>query len=274
MCWAVVNNRAEPKKALCFGSKNQHGISLHASCKLDFYQSELVSSQKFTGYFHLFFLLNAAPPDFQYSLPFTSLFFTDFVPFSFTMSTPKGSSPTVRCMSCYLTASLSLFSPPQPREKGRMRFHKLQNVQIALDFLKHRQVRPQTSKAKRKIIALTQETLLCLCFQHLILLLLLFFQVKLVNIRNDDIADGNPKLTLGLIWTIILHFQVSSSVSVVFHNIIALSLCLWDLTTISCCFPSPRDQSEGILLITKTFSNQNKILLTTFLGAITAVITH
>uniref|UniRef100_A0A3B4AV94 Calponin-homology (CH) domain-containing protein n=1 Tax=Periophthalmus magnuspinnatus TaxID=409849 RepID=A0A3B4AV94_9GOBI len=64
-----------------------------------------------------------------------------------------------------------------PREKGRMRFHKLQNVQIALDFLRHR-------------------------------------QVKLVNIRNDDIADGNPKLTLGLIWTIILHFQVSSSVSV------------------------------------------------------------
>ncbi|XP_053539099.1 plectin isoform X11 [Ictalurus punctatus] len=63
-----------------------------------------------------------------------------------------------------------------PREKGRMRFHKLQNVQIALDFLRHR-------------------------------------QVKLVNIRNDDIADGNPKLTLGLIWTIILHFQVSSSVS-------------------------------------------------------------
>lgn len=33
-----------------------------------------------------------------------------------------------------------LFLPPQPREKGRMRFHKLQNVQIALDFLRHRQV--------------------------------------------------------------------------------------------------------------------------------------
>ncbi|XP_062256093.1 plectin-like isoform X2 [Platichthys flesus] len=59
-----------------------------------------------------------------------------------------------------------------PREKGRMRFHKLQNVQMALDFLRHR-------------------------------------QVKLVNIRNDDIADGNPKLTLGLIWTIILHFQIA-----------------------------------------------------------------
>uniref|UniRef100_A0A8C8WX99 Dystonin n=1 Tax=Panthera leo TaxID=9689 RepID=A0A8C8WX99_PANLE len=56
-----------------------------------------------------------------------------------------------------------------PREKGRMRFHRLQNVQIALDYLKRRQV----------------------------------------NIRNDDITDGNPKLTLGLIWTIILHFQIS-----------------------------------------------------------------
>lgn len=37
---------------------------------------------------------------------------------------------------------------------------------------------------------------------------MLLFEVKLVNIRNDDITDGNPKLTLGLIWTIILHFQV------------------------------------------------------------------
>lgn len=42
-------------------------------------------------------------------------------------------------MSC-LSLSLSLSS--QPREKGRMRFHRLQNVQIALDYLKRRQVRP------------------------------------------------------------------------------------------------------------------------------------
>ena len=34
-----------------------------------------------------------------------------------------------------------LFVCLQPREKGRMRFHRLQNVQIALDFLKQRQVR-------------------------------------------------------------------------------------------------------------------------------------
>ncbi|CAG5131559.1 unnamed protein product, partial [Candidula unifasciata] len=57
-----------------------------------------------------------------------------------------------------------------PRERGHMRFHKIQNVQIALDFLRMK-------------------------------------GIKLVNIRSDEIVDGNPKLTLGLIWTIILHFQ-------------------------------------------------------------------
>ena len=36
-------------------------------------------------------------------------------------------------------------------------------------------------------------------------------EIKLVNIRGEDIVDGNPKLTLGLIWTIILHFQVGDS---------------------------------------------------------------
>ncbi|KAI4482381.1 hypothetical protein M0804_008932 [Polistes exclamans] len=59
-----------------------------------------------------------------------------------------------------------------PRERGRMRFHMLQNVQMALDFLRYK-------------------------------------KIKLVNIRAEDIVDGNPKLTLGLIWTIILHFQNS-----------------------------------------------------------------
>jgi len=45
-----------------------------------------------------------------------------------------------------------------PREKGRMRFHMLQNVQMALDFLRFR-------------------------------------KIKLVNIRSEDITDGNAKLT-------------------------------------------------------------------------------
>ena len=57
-----------------------------------------------------------------------------------------------------------------------MRVHKLQNVENALNFLK---------KVKK---------------------------IKLVNIRNDEIVDGNPKLILGLLWTLILHFQVHSNV--------------------------------------------------------------
>ena len=47
-----------------------------------------------------------------------------------------------------------------------------------------------------------------------LLLLISFFtssKVKLVNIRSEDIVDGSPKLTLGLIWTIILYYQVSCS---------------------------------------------------------------
>lgn len=35
------------------------------------------------------------------------------------------------------------------------------------------------------------------------------FQIKTVNIRPEDIVEGNSKLTLGLIWTVILNFQVS-----------------------------------------------------------------
>ncbi|CAO1430422.1 unnamed protein product, partial [Diamesa serratosioi] len=58
------------------------------------------------------------------------------------------------------------------RERGSMRFHMLQNVMTALNFLESK-------------------------------------KIKLVNIRPDDIVDGNPKLILGLIWTIILHFQIS-----------------------------------------------------------------
>ncbi|THD20467.1 hypothetical protein D915_008873, partial [Fasciola hepatica] len=34
-------------------------------------------------------------------------------------------------------------------------------------------------------------------------------QIRIVNIRADEIVDGNPKLTLGLIWIIILHFHLA-----------------------------------------------------------------
>ncbi|XP_012945003.1 gelation factor, partial [Aplysia californica] len=35
--------------------------------------------------------------------------------------------------------------------------------------------------------------------------------VKLVNIGTDDIVGGNLKLTLGLLWHLILRYQISSS---------------------------------------------------------------
>ena len=35
-------------------------------------------------------------------------------------------------------------------------------------------------------------------------------QIKLVNINASDIVDGRPSVVLGLIWTIILYFQVDN----------------------------------------------------------------
>ncbi|CAK1546843.1 unnamed protein product [Leptosia nina] len=57
------------------------------------------------------------------------------------------------------------------RERGRMRVHQLNNVNCALRALASAGVR-------------------------------------LVNISSGDIVDGNPKLVLGLVWSIILHWQV------------------------------------------------------------------
>uniref|UniRef100_A0A3P9NKF4 Calponin-homology (CH) domain-containing protein n=1 Tax=Poecilia reticulata TaxID=8081 RepID=A0A3P9NKF4_POERE len=46
-----------------------------------------------------------------------------------------------------------------PREKGRMRFHRLQNVQIALDFLKQRQVTvPTLNQHGRFLTTFTKKT--------------------------------------------------------------------------------------------------------------------
>lgn len=60
---------------------------------------------------------------------------------------------------------------PKPT-KGKMRIHCLENVDKALQFLLREQ------------------------------------RVHLENLGSHDIVDGNPRLTLGLIWTIILRFQI------------------------------------------------------------------
>ncbi|XP_027563035.1 spectrin beta chain, erythrocytic-like, partial [Neopelma chrysocephalum] len=64
---------------------------------------------------------------------------------------------------------LSGESLPKPT-RGRMRIHSLENVDKALQFLKEQ-------------------------------------RVHLENVGSHDIVDGNHRLTLGLIWTIILRFQ-------------------------------------------------------------------
>ena len=42
--------------------------------------------------------------------------------------------------------------------------------------------------------------------------------------RPEEIVDGNPKLTLGLIWTIILNFQVSFFFFILFILVTLLQL--------------------------------------------------
>lgn len=80
-----------------------------------------------------------------------------------------------------------------------MRVHNLQNVQNALDFLqiKHR--------------------------------------IKLVNIRNDEIVDGNQKLILGLIWTLILHFQVQCVCACVYVVIVVCVCCVYVVIVVCVC---------------------------------------
>jgi hypothetical protein len=56
-------------------------------------------------------------------------------------------------------------------DRGKMRFHKIANVNKALDFIQSKGVR-------------------------------------LVSIGAEEIVDGNLKMTLGMIWTIILRFAI------------------------------------------------------------------
>lgn len=89
-----------------------------------------------------------------------------------------------------------------------MRIHCLENVDKALQFLKEQ-------------------------------------KVHLENMGSHDIVDGNHRLTLGLIWTIILRFQVIYKVAVMSstdfpsdlsHHHVA-ELGLWDVRSLDLAMP-------------------------------------
>ncbi|CAG0902970.1 unnamed protein product [Darwinula stevensoni] len=66
------------------------------------------------------------------------------------------------------------------RERGSQRFHQIHNVQAVLNFLERRRI--------------------------------LLVDIRDVDIRAVDIVDGEPKLIVGLLWTLILHYRVSKIV--------------------------------------------------------------
>ncbi|XP_045487025.1 dystrophin, isoforms A/C/F/G/H isoform X2 [Pieris rapae] len=76
------------------------------------------------------------------------------------------------------------------RERGHMRVHRLNNVNCALRALATAGVR-------------------------------------LVNISSGDIVDGNPKLVLGLVWSIILHWQGRPLTSDAPHSTLERTLLAW-----------------------------------------------
>lgn len=78
--------------------------------------------------------------------------------------------------------SMSVSCLFQPREKGRMRFHKLQNVQIALDFLKHRQV------AKNHMTHNIKTIFVVICFHH---------QWVIIILINDSSVGTHIRSLLG-----------------------------------------------------------------------------
>ena len=102
---------------------------------------------------------------------------------------------------------LATFLSNSNTDRGKMRFHKIANVNKALDFI--------ASKG-----------------------------VKLVSIGAEEIVDGNVKMTLGMIWTIILRFAIqvrmicssghrlnSTKVYFRFYNCGSLQKCVFSTNT-------------------------------------------
>lgn len=84
-------------------------------------------------------------------------------------------------------------------KKSSHRIFRLNNIAKVLSFLEERNVSSSTWRMGTPPgSGLTQHIHACT-----------FLQVKLVSIDAADVADGNASIILGLIWNIILFFQVT-----------------------------------------------------------------
>jgi nesprin-1 len=100
-----------------------------------------------------------------------------------------------------------------PVEKGRIqrRPHFLSNCNTAIEFLKSKKVDKISNTISASFLFFKTKTFSSMQ-KYLVNFLYLSIQIKLVNINASDIVDGRPSVVLGLIWTIILYFQVKNIV--------------------------------------------------------------
>lgn len=115
---------------------------------------------------------------------------------------------------CVLIKLFSLLFLKGKPAKGRMRIHMMENVEKALQFLKVQKVPRLSSHRQKQFNSLDITFCWWVKFswehcRHIWTERKCVLQVHLENIGAQDIVDGNPRLTLGLIWTIILRFQVT-----------------------------------------------------------------
>lgn len=83
--------------------------------------------------------------------------------------------------------------------------HFLSNANTALQFLQSKKVSTPIPHGRDDFSVPLRAAAMDL---SLINAASLFSQIKLVNINSSDLVDGRPPVVLGLIWTIILYFQV------------------------------------------------------------------
>lgn len=106
--------------------------------------------------------------------------------------------PFLVCSECRTNASHICSLQPVEKGKNMKKAHFLSNADTAINFLRSKHV-----SRRRQRPAIINFYLNLNRSQF-------YSQIKLVNINPSDIIEGKPSVVLGLIWTIILYFQVTN----------------------------------------------------------------